>query len=114
MVKSATKLTLALLLVMLPARAGSIDPATLPESQRENYEIFRVRCSKCHTTDKPYNVHLSPEAWKRYVGKMMRRPGSGISAANGEKIVEFLIYKETRGEGSDAPIPVTATADAGP
>jgi hypothetical protein len=112
------KLTLGLLLAMLPAQAGPIDPESLPAEQRENYDAFRVRCSKCHTLDKPFNVHLSTEGWKRYVGKMQRRPGSGINDENGARIVEFLLYKEAR-ELAPAPAapapaaPPAAPADAG-
>jgi hypothetical protein len=108
------KLTLGLLLLMLPARAGSIDPGLLPAEQRENFDVFRVRCSKCHTLDKPFNVRLSPEQWKRYVAKMQRRAGSGISEQSGEKILAFLIYKEAAGVSpGNQPVPGVA-ADGGP
>lgn len=84
--------------LVLPLTAGAIDPGSLPEDQRENYEAFRVRCSKCHALEKPLNVHLSADNWRRYVGKMKRRPGSGISEQVGDKIIAFLVFK-------DAPLP---------
>ena len=33
-----------------------------------------------------------PDEWSRYVKRMMHKPGSGISAAEGKKIYEFLVY----------------------
>ncbi len=93
--RPAFKLTVGLLLVMLPAQADPISVASLPVEQRENYDAFRVRCSKCHTLAKPMNVRLPADGWKRYVGKMARRPGSGISEQTGTRIVDFLVYKDS-------------------
>jgi len=97
--RASRTLALGLLLLMLPARAGPSDPEAWPEAQRENFGVFGVRCSKCHTLDKPLNAHLSQEGWKRYVGKMIRRPGSGISEQSAEKILQFLIFKELPPDG---------------
>jgi hypothetical protein len=33
-----------------------------------------------------------PDEWSRYVHRMMSKPGSGIDAAVGKKIYEFLVY----------------------
>lgn len=85
--------------LLLPLTAGAIDPAALPPEQTENYEVFRVRCSKCHALEKPLNVHQTPDGWRRYVGKMKRRPGSGISEQAGDKIIDFLIYKDSTDGG---------------
>lgn len=93
---------LLLVVFALTARAD-VDPATLPEAQRENFEVFRVRCSKCHTLSKPYNVRLSPEGWGRYVEKMKRRAGSGINDASGAKILSFLLWLEPRKDGVPEP-----------
>lgn len=87
--------------VLVPLLAGAIDPAALPPEQQENYEAFRVRCSKCHALEKPMNVHLTPDGWRRYVGKMKRRPGSGISDQSAEKIVAFLIHKDAPAQEPD-------------
>ncbi len=87
-----------LLVLALEARAD-VDPAEVPESLRESFDVFRVRCSKCHPLSKPYNVRLAPEAWGKYVAKMKRRPGSGINDENGAKIVEFLKWKDGPRDG---------------
>jgi hypothetical protein len=84
-----------LLGLTLPARAD-VDPATVPPELREPFETFKVRCSKCHTLAKPYNVRLSDEGWRRYVAKMKRRAGSGINDENGAKILSFLLWFEPR------------------
>ena len=94
---------LVLALIALVARAD-VDPATVPEAQRENFEVFRVRCSKCHALSKPYNVRLSSDGWARYVEKMKRRAGSGINDASGAKILSFLLWLEPRKDGTpEAP-----------
>jgi hypothetical protein len=33
-----------------------------------------------------------PDEWSRYIKRMMNKPGSNISAAEGKKIYEFLAY----------------------
>jgi hypothetical protein len=33
-----------------------------------------------------------PDEWSRYIKRMMHKPGSGISSAEGKKIYEFLTY----------------------
>ena len=33
-----------------------------------------------------------PDEWSRYIKRMMHKPGSGISAGDGKKIYEFLVY----------------------
>src|SRR5688500_8077567 len=70
--------------------ADSVNVDALPEKLREPYEVFRVRCSKCHTLARPLNARLRGDAWRLYIKKMMRRPGSGISEQNGAQIYEFL------------------------
>lgn len=35
---------------------------------------------------------IEPGIWKRYVKRMMAKPGCGISNADGKKIWEFLVY----------------------
>jgi hypothetical protein len=100
-----------MLLLTAPVQAtDTFDPATLPKEQEENYQTFRVRCSKCHVADRAFHQHMTPEGWRRYVGKMQRRPGSGISEQSGAKIIEFLLYVEAKRSAPDAVAP---TPDAG-
>jgi hypothetical protein len=95
------------LLVLLAALAwpasADVDAARVPPELKESFEVFKVRCSKCHALSKPYNVRLSADGWTRYVAKMKRRPGSGINDENGAKIVSFLTWKDK--EPVEAPPP---------
>ena len=64
-----------------------------PEPVQNDYVVFAKRCSKCHTTARPLNsIYASPEMWSRYVTKMWRKTGSGISHQDAKQILEFLVY----------------------
>lgn len=102
------RLPLLVLLAALTARAD-VDLDKVPPEQRENFEVFRVRCSKCHTLSKPFNVRLPADGWARYVQKMKRRQGSGINDENGAKILAFLLWLEPRKDGELEPAPDAGT-----
>ncbi len=71
----------------------TIDVSSYPEEMQENYTLFAARCSKCHTLSRPINSDYAlPDEWSRYVKRMMRKPGSGITPKEGKKIYEFLAY----------------------
>jgi hypothetical protein len=95
MVNPALPWTLAATLLLsgaAPLRTGAdkVNVDALPENLRESYDVFRVRCSKCHTLARPLNARLRGDDWRNYIKKMMRRPGSGINEKNGAQIFEFL------------------------
>ena len=69
-----------------------IDVTTYPPKMQEAYEIFTRKCSRCHTVARPINSTFTPEEWRKYVYKMMRKPGSGLTPKTTEKIIQFLIY----------------------
>ncbi len=104
---AAAAVTLGVLAWPAPAQDVPADMASYAPAQLENYEVFKVRCSKCHPLTRPLNTRLKPEAWRQYVEKMKRRPGSGISPADGTRIVAFLQYREARRsyEAGDGPNP---------
>jgi hypothetical protein len=79
---------------------GDVDPKDVPPELKDNYDTFRVRCSKCHTLAKPYSVKQTHDGWRRYIEKMKRKSGSGINAENGAKILAFLVWLE---DHRDAP-----------
>ena len=63
--------------------------SSYPPEIQEGYKVFSVRCSKCHTLARPVNAEYAlPEEWSRYVKRMMRKPGSGISKKDGKKIYD--------------------------
>ncbi len=72
--------------------AESIDVSGYPEQMQEYYEIFFKKCSKCHTIARPINTDFTLDKWERYVKRMMRKPGSGITTSSGKKIYDFLKY----------------------
>lgn len=71
----------------------TIDVSGYPSDVQDWYKLLQVRCARCHTPARPLNSeHAESWEWERYVKKMMRKPGSGISGADGRKIYEFLVH----------------------
>ena len=73
--------------------ATTIDLAKYPQGIKDNYEVFSQKCTQCHKLSRPINCdYVMPDEWSRYVKRMMRKPGSGISTAEAKSIYEFLVY----------------------
>jgi hypothetical protein len=71
----------------------TIDVSKYPDGIKENYEVFATKCMQCHKLSRPINSDYAlPDEWSRYIKRMMHKPGSGISNADGKKIYEFLAY----------------------
>lgn len=88
----------------------------LPGEVGQAYELFAIRCSRCHTLARPLSAGIDEfEHWEHYVGRMRKMPGSGISPADGEKILVFLkYYTEHRNNlPTGSPSPATHTSTAG-
>ena len=72
---------------------ATIDASKYPQGIQDNYEVFSQKCTQCHKLSRPVNCdYVLPDEWSRYVKRMMHKPGSGISNAEGKKIYEFLVY----------------------
>jgi cytochrome c5 len=72
---------------------ATVNVSKYPEGIKENYEVFSAKCSQCHKLSRPINSDYAlPEEWSRYIKRMMRKPGSGISTADGKQIFDFLAY----------------------
>jgi hypothetical protein len=72
---------------------ATIDISKYPEGIKANYEVFSQKCTQCHKLSRPINSDYAlPDEWSRYVKRMMHKPGSGINAAEGKEIYEFLVY----------------------
>ena len=72
---------------------ATVDISKYPEGIKANYEVFTQKCSQCHKLSRPINSDYAlPDEWSRYIKRMMNKPGSGISSADGKKIYEFLTY----------------------
>jgi len=73
--------------------ATTIDISKYPQGIKENYEIFSQKCTQCHKLSRPINCdYVMPDEWSRYVKRMMRKPGSGISTSEAKSIYEFLVF----------------------
>jgi hypothetical protein len=72
---------------------ATINVSKYPDAIQEDYEVFSTKCSQCHKLSRPINSDYAlPEEWSRYIKRMMHKPGSGISAGEGKKIYDFLVY----------------------
>jgi hypothetical protein len=72
---------------------SKIDVSKYPKDQQDRYKIFSVKCIKCHTLARPINSEFVLEdEWERYIKRMMNKAGTFISADDGKKIYEFLVY----------------------
>ena len=72
---------------------ATIDVSKYPQAIQDNYELFSHKCSQCHKLSRPINSDYAlPDEWSRYIKRMMYKPGSNISAGDGKKIYEFLVY----------------------
>ncbi len=72
---------------------ASINISKYPDGIKDNYEVFSTKCTQCHKLSRPINSDYAlPDEWSRYIKRMMHKPGSGISAGDGKKIYEFLVY----------------------
>lgn len=83
--------------------AMHLDPSSFPPAMKANYEIFRVKCVKCHTLERtivaiqtgvapisgqPFN----PSAAKAYGAKMLRKSDCGMSKADVKATVELMDF----------------------
>ncbi len=74
-------------------RADGLDTSGMPPEVRPDYEVFAQRCSKCHTLARPLNSGITDDDyWAKYVARMRRMPGSGISPDDETRILRFLHY----------------------
>ena len=72
--------------------ASSVEVGAYPAEVQQAYRVFASRCSKCHSLARPINTDMTAGGWKLYVKRMMNKPDSGISPAQGKKIYSFLKY----------------------
>jgi hypothetical protein len=72
---------------------ATVNVSKYPQAIQEDYQLFTEKCAQCHKLSRPINSDYAlPEEWSRYIKRMMHKPGSGISAADGKKIYDFLVY----------------------
>lgn len=72
---------------------STIDVSKYPPEMKAAYKTFTAKCAKCHTIARAINCEFAlDDEWERYVKRMMRKPGSEISPAEGKQIFEFVAY----------------------
>ncbi|MEZ0315157.1 MAG: hypothetical protein ACAI38_25580 [Myxococcota bacterium] len=87
-----------------------------PPEQQARYDVFKVRCTKCHAMARPIaalRTGTSPvtggvfdqDTLKKYVVKMMRKPNSGIAKDEAREILTFLSFALTLTEDERAHMP---------
>src|SRR3990167_1440253 len=53
-----------------------IDVSVYPQAQQANYEVFKAKCSVCHTLARPINApNAERRDWERFVKRMHGKPG---------------------------------------
>jgi ferredoxin-NADP reductase len=80
----------------------SIDPGRLPAvavDLNQANDLMQRRCSKCHTLDRVVGARKDAQGWIATVARMQKVPGSGISDADVQTIVSWLV-SQNRPEGS--------------
>ncbi len=75
---------------------GAIDVSSWPDQQKKNYEMYSVKCAKCHPLARSVNARFTAQDWKRYMKRMIRRPNSGINEEQATNIYDFLKYYSTQ------------------
>ena len=90
--------------VNLPQDKGpdKINVSAYPADQQKGYKVFVDKCAKCHTIARPINTTMTKPEWERYVKRMMHKPNSGISDAQGKTIFEFLAYDQVNRKDKNA------------
>jgi hypothetical protein len=76
-----------------PHWSDEAEVVNVPPGLQADYALFAQRCSKCHSLARPLTSGIDDdEYWKRYVERMRRQPGSGISPEDEPAILRFLHY----------------------
>jgi cytochrome c5 len=71
----------------------AVDRSKMPPDVRTAYDVFTRKCSKCHSLARPLSAGITDDdEWARYVSRMRRQPGSGITVDDQEVILQFLRY----------------------
>lgn len=99
--------------------SDKIDISSYPADKQQGYKLLLDKCSKCHTPNRPINsqfleldekeiekqkkenpdifkdkliFQIDSTIWKRYVKRMMNKPGCDIKSDEGKSIWQFLVY----------------------
>jgi hypothetical protein len=77
----------------LDAGPRTIDISRYPADQKAGYAMFAKKCVKCHSLARAINTNfVLPADWERYIKRMVYKPDSKMSEADGKVIYRFLAY----------------------
>jgi cytochrome c5 len=80
-------------LAKLDAGPKKIDVTKYPADMQAGYAVFTKKCAKCHTPARPINSRfVLPGEWERYIKRMVYKPDSKMTDADGKTIYHFLVY----------------------
>jgi len=110
------KLVITMLLVAATATAANaalkvmgrddgmrLDASSFPAAMKANYEIFKVKCTKCHSLERSIvaiQTGVAPisgqpfdrNAIRAYGARMLRKPDSGMTKADVKATVDLMDY----------------------
>ena len=71
----------------------TVDVSQYPKEQQDNYKVFAMKCSKCHTLARPINSpYALKEEWEAYVSRMQHKKRSGVDEDSAKQIASFLTF----------------------
>ena len=77
----------------LDAGPKTLDVSKYPADQQAAYPLVSKKCSKCHSFARVINTPMVlPGDWERYIKRMVYKPDSKMTEADGKKIFHFLVY----------------------
>jgi hypothetical protein len=77
----------------LDAGPQKIDISKYPADEKPAYATFEKKCVKCHNLSRAINTtFVLPGEWERYIKRMMFKPDSKVTEADGKEIYRFLVY----------------------
>jgi hypothetical protein len=76
--------------------ADKIDVSGYPKEQQARYELFAQKCVRCHALARSINSKFTADEWKRYMKRMVRRTGAGVTDDQAQEIFEFLKFYSSK------------------
>ena len=76
--------------------ADKLDVSAYPKAQQDRYALFAQKCARCHPLARSINSRFTSQEWKRYMKRMVRRTGAGVTDEQSAEIYEFLKFYSSK------------------